>query len=78
MVERKRRRINNDKTIGVFELKRSKRVINYHGRTGKPVIHTAKSGKNYIMVRKKGGGVKRLYQGSKYTTGKGRKVRLKV
>lgn len=59
-------------------MKRSKRTIDYHGRKGKPVIHTAKEGRKYIMVRKKGGGVKRLYQGSKYTTGSGRKVRLKV
>ena len=47
-------------------MKRSKKQITYHGRKGKPVIHTSKSGKKYIMVRKKGGGVKRLYEGSKY------------
>ena len=40
----------------------------YHGRKGTPLVHKAKSGKRYIMVRKKGGGTKRLYDGSKYKT----------
>lgn len=48
-------------------VRRAKKAITYHGRTGRPMIHTAKSGKQYIMVRAKGGGVKRLYEGSKYT-----------
>ena len=46
--------------------KRLGRSITYHKRAGKPVIHTSKSGRKYIMVRAKGGGVKRLYEGSKY------------
>jgi secreted trypsin-like serine protease len=46
--------------------KRSKRTITYHKRSGKPVIHKSKTGKKYIMVRKSGGGTKKLYQGSKY------------
>jgi len=45
---------------------RSRKSITYHGRTGHPVVHTADNGKKYIMVRKKGGGTKRLYDGSKY------------
>jgi hypothetical protein len=48
---------------------RTKHVITYHGRSGHPHIHTAKTGKKYIMVRARGGGVKRLYEGSKYWTG---------
>ena len=56
---------------------RTKHVITYHGRSGRPQIHTAKSGKKYIMVRAQGGGVKRLYEGSKYHTGKEEK-RLKL
>ena len=44
----------------------SKEIITYHGRSGRPRIHQAKNGKLYIMVRAKGGGVKRLYSGSKY------------
>ncbi len=51
--------------------KRSSKKITYHGRTGKPVIHETESGRRYIMVRAKGGGVKRLYDGSKYQEEKG-------
>lgn len=48
-------------------VKRAKKAITYHGRTGRPEIHIAKSGKRYIMVRHPSGrGVKRLYEGSKY------------
>ena len=47
--------------------KRSKNVIEYHRRAGHPQIHVSKAGKRYIMVRKIGGGVKRLYEGSKYS-----------
>ena len=50
-------------------MKRAK-TITYHGRKGRPVIHEAKDGRKYIMVRKKGGGVKRLYEGSKYKENK--------
>lgn len=58
-------------------MKRTKKIIKYHGREGRPEIHIAKSGKQYIMVRKKGGGVKRLYEGSKYTdNGKVKVLRL--
>lgn len=46
--------------------KRSRNKITYHGRSGRPVVHTTKNGKKYIMVRKSGGGTKRLYEGSKY------------
>ena len=42
-------------------MKRSKIRMTYHGRSGKPVLHQSDSGKSYIMVRKRGGGVKRLY-----------------
>ena len=50
-------------------MKRAK-TITYHGRKGKPVIHTNEKGRKYIMVRKTGGGVKRLYEGSKYKENK--------
>lgn len=41
---------------------RSRKKMTYHGRTGYPMIHiTRTSGRKYIMVRKKGGGTKRLY-----------------
>ena len=40
---------------------RSKKKITYHGRSGNPMIHATKKGREYIMVRKKGGGVKRFY-----------------
>ena len=50
-------------------MKRTRRSITYHGRTGHPLIHVATSGIQFIMVRKKGGGVKRLYEGSKFRTG---------
>ena len=44
---------------------RASRKITYHGRKGKPVIHLTKNLlKPFIMVRKKGGGTKRLYLGS--------------
>ena len=56
---------------------RSKKAITYHGRKGKPVIHETKEGKKYITVRAKGGGVKRLYYGSKYKEN-GETKRLKI
>lgn len=46
--------------------RRSKKSITYHGRSGRPIIHQTEGGRLYIMVRAKGGGVKRLYDGSKY------------
>lgn len=55
--------------------RRASRIITYHGRSGKPVIHKAKSGRRYIMVRAKGGGTKRLYEGSIYDVEKGGKKR---
>lgn len=45
---------------------RSRRTITYHGRSGHPMIHRTGTGRPFIMVRNEGGGVKRLYQGSKY------------
>ena len=48
-------------------MKRTKRIIKYHGREGRPVIHTTRGGRKYIMVRAADGkGVRRLYAGSKY------------
>lgn len=40
---------------------RSIKEIKYHGRVGHPIIHETSDGKQYIMTRAKGGGVKRLY-----------------
>ena len=58
-------------------MKRTKHGITYHRRRGHPVIHTAKSGRRYIMVRRTGGGTKRLYEGSRYYTGQEwRRLRL--
>lgn len=58
--------------------KSSPKVIRYHGREGRPVIHQDKrTGRLYIMVRKKGGGVRRLYEGSRYReNGKEKVLRL--
>jgi secreted trypsin-like serine protease len=58
-------------------LKRSKKKIKYHGRKGHPIVHKTKGGRKYITVRSKGGGVKRLYVGSKYKEN-GKIKRLKV
>ena len=58
-------------------MKRTKKTISYHGRSGHPEIHTAKSGRKFIMVRAKGGGTKRLYEGSKYRSN-GKTKRLKL
>jgi len=46
-------------------LRKSKRRMTYHGRGGYPVIHKTNKGREYIMVRKKGKGVKRLYLSEK-------------
>jgi len=40
---------------------RSKRKMRYHGREGYPMIHVTDSEKQFIMVRKRGGGTKRLF-----------------
>ena len=45
-------------------MKRSKRVMTYHGRVGHPMVHETENGKKFIMVRARkieGGGTKRLY-----------------
>ena len=56
---------------------RTKTQIKYHGRKGYPIVHTSTTHKKYIMVRKTGGGVKRLYSGSKYReNGKQRRLKL--
>jgi hypothetical protein len=53
------------------DLMRTRYAITYHGRSGHPVIHRTKYGREYIMVRAEDGkGNKRLYEGSKYWTGK--------
>lgn len=59
-------------------MKRTKKIIKYHGREGHPEIHTTAAGRRYIMVRAKGGGVKRLYEGSKYVVDGGLVKRLKL
>ena len=56
---------------------RRAKAIKYHGRAGRPVVHTSKSDRKYIMVRRSGGGVKRLYEGSQYRTdGETRRLKL--
>jgi len=46
---------------------KSKRKMKYHDREGYPVIHKdKKTGKTYVMVRKKGGGTRRLYDYQRY------------
>jgi len=47
--------------------KRLAKIIRYHGRSGRPIVHRTRTGKGYIMVRRKGGGTRRLYAGSHYT-----------
>jgi len=55
---------------------RARRVITYHGRSGRPQVHEAENGRRYIMVRHPSGkGVKRLYEGSKYQEN-GKSVKL--
>ena len=49
-------------------MKRAEKAISYHGRKGKPMVHETEEGRRYIMVRKSGGGTKRLYSGSRYKT----------
>lgn len=48
-------------------MKRTKKRITYHKRIGYPIMHNTKTGRKYVMVRKKSSGVKRLYEGSKYS-----------
>lgn len=43
------------------KLVRSKEKYTYHGRSGRPFVHQSEMGKEFIMVRAKGGGTKRLY-----------------
>ena len=58
--------------------RRSKKNITYHGRTERPVIHADEVGHLYIMVRKRGGGTKRLYHGARYReNGQSRVLNLK-
>jgi len=61
-------------------MRRTKKTITYHGRKGRPFIHTAKNGRKYVMVRAPGGGTRRLYEDSFYREGdkggKRRKLRL--
>jgi hypothetical protein len=59
--------------------RRSKLALTYHSRTGKPLIHMTDTNKRYIMVRAKGGGTKRLYEGSQYAPAhkpRSKKIRL--
>ena len=58
-------------------LGKSKKKIMYHGREGYPFIHVSDDRRKYIMVRARGGGTKRLYEGSKYREN-GKVVRLKL
>lgn len=47
---------------------KAKTSIEYHGRRGYPTLHWSSRGRAFIMVRKRGGGTKRLYLDTK--TGK--------
>lgn len=44
---------------------RAETSMEYHGRGGKPKLHWSEKGRAYIMVRKSGGGTKRLYLDTK-------------
>lgn len=44
---------------------RAHHSITYHGRSGRPKLHWTALGRPYIMVRKSGGGTKRLYLDTK-------------
>lgn len=59
-------------------MRKARRNIRYHGREGRPMIHEDGQGRQYIMVRKKGGGTKRLYEGSLYSEEKGDKSRKRL
>jgi len=61
----------------MVRLGRTRKMIVYHGRKGRPVVHEDATGKKYIMVRSKDGGTKRLYEGSMYIEN-GKKIRLKL
>ena len=66
-MEKKKIKTNKKPKKIVYSVKtRTTKPVIYHGRKGLPTIHMSESGKKYIMVRKKGGGVRRLYEGSKY------------
>lgn len=61
--------------------RRTKNPVRYHGREGHPVVHEDKRGKRFMMARAKGGGTKRIYEGTKIRVGKGprsQKVLLKL
>jgi hypothetical protein len=45
---------------------KSDRIMSYHGRIGHPTIHQDEQGRTYVIVRKEGGGTKRLYDYEKY------------
>lgn len=58
-------------------VRRTTKTITYHGRSGRPMVHKTPRGKEYIMVRAKGGGTQRLYEGSEYRTNhRTRRLRL--
>ncbi len=59
-------------------MRRTKKTITYHGRTGRPVVHATPRGRKFIMVRAKGGGVKRLYEGARYRIGEQRTKLKKI
>lgn len=54
-------------------MRRAKNKITYHGRTGRPMVHRTRTGREFMMVRANGGGTKRLYEGSRYRTNTARK-----
>jgi len=53
---------------------RNKKRVCYHGRCEHLLVHYSKSGKKYVLVRKKGGDTRRLYNGSYYFTGREKKL----
>ena len=55
--------------------RKSTKVMTYHGRSGHPEIHTSGTNREYIMVRAKGGGTKRLYLKGGNVPAKHRKAR---
>lgn len=58
---------------------RSKEYITYHGRSFRPIVHySERAKKEYIMVRKKGGGLKRLYVRSWYFVDQEKKVKTRL
>lgn len=62
---RSRRRIGRGRRRNGYP-RRAAKPTTYHSRKGRALIHITDTERRFIMVRAKGGGTKRLYEGSYY------------